>query len=107
MIRNIIAKSVLGVLKKSLSLWFKLSKKDPDGHITETILELIEQDEEEGQHSIDADERALLGNVLDLKDTTVTSIQIPRAEIVMVQNTSSVDDILNVMIEKKKLEFNN
>jgi len=101
MIRNVIEKSVLSVLKRSLKLWFKLSKKDPDGHITETILELIEQDEDGGRHAIDADERALLGNVLDLKDTTVSSIQIPRAEIVMVPNQSSVEEILDTMIEKK------
>jgi magnesium and cobalt transporter len=101
MIHNIMSKTILIILKKLLKLWFKISKKDPDGHITETILELIEQDEGEGQHSIDADERALLGNVLDLKDTTVSSIQIPRSEIVMVPNTAKVEEILDIMIEKK------
>ena len=103
MIRNIVAKIVLVILKKTLYWWFALTQKDPDGHITETVLELVEQDEEEGQHSIDADERTLLGNVLDLKATPVNHIKIPRSEIVMLPNTATVDEILDTMIEKKCL----
>lgn len=97
---SFLEKTVLYCLKTLLKIWFRLTDKDPDHSISETVLELIEQKNEEGQ-IIDSDERILLGNVLDLKDTEVDEIKIARAEIVALPNTSTSSEILDIMLDKK------
>lgn len=97
---NFLEKTTLYVLKSSLKFWFKITGKDPDESIYETILELIEQKDADGK-IIDSDERILLGNVLNLKDTPIDEIKIAKAEIVAIPHTTKINDILDLMLEKK------
>lgn len=83
-------------------MWFFLSEKDPGGTMRETIYELIEQDENDPKKSIDVDERILLSNILDLKETFVSSIMIPRAQILGIDKKNKVDDAINLMVKHNR-----
>ena len=85
--------------KLFISLWFLLTKKDPGGAMRETIYELIEQDEQDPQKAIDVDERVLLSNILDLKETFVSKIMVPRAQILGIDKKNTVKDAINMMIK--------
>ena len=82
-------------------MWFKITKKDPGGTVKETIFELIEQDDQGPQKALDADERILLGNILDLKETFVYEIMVPRAQLVAIDKKLSVEDAVSMMIKNQ------
>lgn len=90
----LISKLLLKVTKGFIGLWFKYTKKDPGGTVRETIYELIEQDPKK---SLDSDERILLSNVLDLKETSVSEIMIPRAQIIACDVKSSKATLTDTM----------
>lgn len=101
-IKNMFKTITLRCTKACLSLWFLLSEKDPGGTMRETIYELIEQDENDPKKSIDVDERVLLSNILDLKETFVSSIMIPRAQILGIDKKNKVDDAINLMVKHNR-----
>src|SRR3989338_8444783 len=100
--KNMFKAITLRCTKAFLSLWFFLSEKDPGGTMRETIYELIEQDENDPKKSIDVDERVLLSNILDLKETFVSSIMIPRAQILGIDKKNKVDDATNLMVKHNR-----
>lgn len=100
--KNMLKAITLRCTKTFLSLWFFLSEKDPGGTMRETIYELIEQDENDPKKSIDVDERVLLSNILDLKETFVSSIMIPRAQILGIDKKNKVDDAVNLMVKHNR-----
>ena len=97
--KNLFKALTLRCTKAFISLWFFLSEKDPGGTMRETIYELIEQDEEDPKKAIDVDERVLLSNILDLKETFVSSIMIPRAQILGIDKKNTIEDALSLMIK--------
>lgn len=99
---NICKAITLRCTKTFISLWFFLSEKDPGGTMRETIYELIEQDEDDPKKAIDVDERILLSNILDLKEEFVSSIMIPRAQILGIDKKNTVDDAINLMIKHNR-----
>lgn len=88
-------------LRQQLSVFFKrlwkLSlRKEQDTSIREAIEELIEEDEESCERSIDSDEKLILGNVLNLKDLTAEDVMIPYANIVAIPITANQDEISSI-----------
>lgn len=81
----------------------KLFKKNEPESLRETIEELIEETNEE-EPSIESGERALLENVLNLRDLTVQDVMIPRADIISAPFDSEADEIIQLII-KNKLTF--
>lgn len=79
-------------------------KQDPE-NVRETIEELIEEIDEliednvEQDTSIQADERKLLGNVLNLRDLTAVDVMIPRANIIAAPHTATSEELMALMVE--------
>ncbi|MBP2311667.1 hemolysin family protein [Azospirillum soli] len=70
-----------------------------DNTLRETIEELIEeQDGEEG--SMGAGERALLANILKLRDRSVADVMVPRADIVAVDVDTSMPALIHRMADE-------
>ena len=68
--------------------------RNGDTSFRDTLDELI--DEREGlEEPINADEKRLLANILELRDRTIHDVMIPRADIIGIERTSS----LNMVIE--------
>jgi len=105
MFRSMFAKIVFYCLKKSLKTWLRIIKKDPSGEIEETVIELVEEGKTGSSNKIDEDERAILHNVLELRDTQVNAIKIARAEIVALPDTANFSHILDLMIEKNMTQL--
>ncbi len=58
--------------------------------------ELIEE-RETAEIPLDEDERTLLVNILSLRDQTVEDVMVPRADIVAVESTASLEEVMEVM----------
>lgn len=73
-----------------------IRNNDTDNNLRETIEELIEESPA-SETSIASDERALLGNVLNLRDLTAQDVMIPRIDIIAVPLTVSAEELLSTM----------
>lgn len=82
-------------------LWRRLfGRSDSDGNLRETIEELIEESDE-SEDSIASDEKALLGNVLSLRDSTAQDVMIPRVDIIAVPLTVNKDELSSTIIRSR------
>ncbi len=81
----------------------KLFKKSESETLRGTIEELIEESEEE-EPSIESGERALLENVLNLRELTAQDVMIPRADIISSCITGDADEMIQLMV-KNNLSF--
>lgn len=81
---------------KLRQLWRKAFRMD-DGSLRETLEGLIEETDE-GEPSIESDERLLIGNVLNLRDLTAQDVMIPRTDIVAVSHNITPFEIMADMI---------
>lgn len=79
-----------------------LRRSEPDT-LRGTLEELIEESEEE-EPSIESGERALLENVLNLRDLTAQDVMIPRADIISSSITGDADEMIQLMV-KHSLSF--
>ncbi len=77
----------------------RLFKAEPET-LRNTIEELIEESEED-EPSIENDERAILGNILNLRDLIVEDLMIPRADIISASIHQSPDEIIDILISNK------
>lgn len=71
-----------------------------NGETTRDALEELIEEPEEGEESLDADERQLLLNILELKDQTVADVMVPRADIIAVKIDSNLDDVIEIVTEE-------
>ena len=67
--------------------------KDSDSNLRDTIEGLIEEDKNLNP-SLAPDERAMLANILKLRDLTADDVMIPRADIIAISEESTRDEIL-------------
>ena len=68
-------------------------------HVTEEEIQiLIDEGEQEGV--INRDEHAMIDAVLDLDDTRVREIQVPRTEMVAFEKNTGLEDVLEKIIEE-------
>lgn len=90
--------------KKRFS-FLSLFKKEKNSTASESLKEAVDAYLEERQAvndiSVASEETALLSNVLELKELDVTDIMIPRAEITAIEVSASVDDLLELLMEKQ------
>lgn len=81
-------------------LWLRhILRGRNDTTLRDTIEELIEE-EGENEGSIGADERILLANILKLRDRTVVDAMVPRADIVGIDVTSTLQDVIRKMVSE-------
>lgn len=85
-------------LFERLAFWFSPSANDGNS-VRETIEGLIEEHPETGD-AIDEHERVLLTNVLKQRNATVEQIMVPRADIVSVQVTAPIPDVVKLLVEE-------
>jgi magnesium and cobalt transporter len=71
-------------------------ERSTDSNARETLNELIDE-RVEGEAPLDEDELTLLANILDLRDTTVRDIMLPRVDIVAVEQSASLADVVGRM----------
>ncbi|MEB3701726.1 Hemolysin family protein [Candidatus Bealeia paramacronuclearis] len=69
-------------------------QKDSDSTLRDTIEGLIEEDKTFNP-SLAPDERAMLANILKLRDLTAEDVMIPRADIVAISQSSTREEILS------------
>jgi magnesium and cobalt transporter len=81
--------------------WRILVRSDADNNLRETIEELIEDVEEEENPSIELDERVLLGNVLNLRDTTAEDAMVPRVDIIAIPLTITGAELLTILTRSR------
>ncbi|MGI4851621.1 MAG: hemolysin family protein [Janthinobacterium lividum] len=77
---------------------FKLLSRKNSDSIRETITELIQETPSE-ESSLNFEERALLSNVLSLRDLSVDDVKIPRADIIAVPADISYPALIKLMSE--------
>jgi magnesium and cobalt transporter len=85
-------------LFERLAFWFSPSANDGNS-VRETIEGLIEEHPETGD-AIDEHERVLLTNVLKQRNATVEQIMVPRADIVSVQVTTPIPNVVKLLVEE-------
>lgn len=69
-----------------------------DNSLKEALEEIILEHEEEG-HVFTAEEKDMLRNVLEVRDSTANDVMVPRADIVAVDCHISLEDLMKVFIE--------
>ncbi|HRQ61911.1 MAG TPA: hemolysin family protein [Alphaproteobacteria bacterium] len=89
--------------------WLKsLVGTKQDTNLREALEEYIETQEEENPGadiSVSEQEKDIISNVLDLHDTTVADIMLPRADIAAIPVDSTQEELLAVLAEKQYSRF--
>ncbi|WP_316975900.1 hemolysin family protein [Shumkonia mesophila] len=80
--------------------WLRRFRRNGDISARDTLEELIEE-REEAEMPINADERRLLANILDLRDRDVRDVMVPRADIVAVEMETPYEDLIQLMIREE------
>jgi CBS domain containing-hemolysin-like protein len=84
-----------------LSGWLRglFRNNNEENSAREVLAELIDQrdDNMDAEAPIDADQRTLLSNVLDLQDRTIHDIMVPRADIVAIESGADLSEVIGLM----------
>lgn len=79
---------------------FGVFKPKPENNLRDALEEYIEEGTEEVESDATSlQERVILGNILKLRDVKVIDVMIPRADIVAIDESTSQDDLLNLLSE--------
>ncbi len=76
-------------------------KKDRKLLSRDTIEELIESDESDLNQSIARNEREMIGNVLELRNTQVQEVMIPRTSIISIPITAPIEEVLEKFVDNQ------
>ncbi len=78
--------------------WLKslLGLKAGESSARDVLEELIEE-REEGEVPIDAEERLLLANILELKGRTIHDVMVPRADIVSIESGTGLSGVIDLL----------
>jgi len=71
-------------------------ERNGEGSLRESLEEVIEDHEGDGEAPISPDERLMLLNILSLGEVSADDVMVPRADIVAVETDSSFDDLVRV-----------
>jgi CBS domain containing-hemolysin-like protein len=86
---------------QNLKNWLRSLRRGRNGEtLRETIEELIEESETEGDSPISEDESVLLRNILKLRNLTAYDVMVPRADIAAVPVDIEVRDLVHAMSTK-------
>ena len=66
-----------------------------NGSARDTLDELIEE-REESELPLDSDERLLVANILELRNLTIYDVMVPRADIVGISVTATLDEVIDL-----------
>ncbi len=87
-------------LSELLKRWMRvLRTRESEVSARDTLEELIEEREEE-EIPINADERRLLANILELRDREVQDVMVPRPDIVAVDVDTGLADLVRTMTDQ-------
>ncbi|MSO92045.1 MAG: HlyC/CorC family transporter [Rhodospirillales bacterium] len=88
-------------LRERFSAWLKtiVSPKNGGTSVRETLNELMEE-RAEAEAPIGENERLLLGNILSLRDRSVSDAMVPRADIVAVEANTPLIDLVEAMTKE-------
>src|SRR5262245_43376409 len=82
---------------QNLKNWLRSLRRSRNGEtLRETIEELIEESETEGDSPISEDESTLLRNILKLRNLTAYDVMVPRADIAAVPVDAELRDLVQV-----------
>jgi magnesium and cobalt transporter len=83
---------------EGFSGWLKglFKHKNGEGSARDVLEELIEE-REEAEVPIDAEERLLMANILELKDRTIHDVMVPRADIISVECETGLSDVIDLI----------
>ena len=86
---------------RNFGSWLRriLGMRNGENTARDTLEELIEE-REEAELPIDAEEKVLLANILELRGQTVFDVMVPRVDIVAVDVKTSLFDLINVVTKK-------
>jgi len=71
-----------------------------NGETARDALEELIEDSEEGEDSLGASERQLLGNILDLHERTISDVMVPRADIVAFKTDTDLAGLMALITEE-------
>ena len=77
--------------------WLKNLFGIKSGETVRDTLEEIMEGREDLEQPINADERLLLANILELRDRTVHDVMVPRADVVGIDANTSLDEVIQVI----------
>jgi len=84
------------------SLFNKIFKLKQDVTLRETIEEYIDDIEEDiNETSVSAHEKALISNVLELRDMCAADVMVPRADIVAINDKTTQEDLFALFSERQ------
>ena len=86
------------LFSKFLKILFRKNKKLS---ARDTIEELVEDNSQEESQSIAQNEREMISNVLNLRNTLVRDMMIPRTSVVATTITDSIENILGMFVENQ------
>ena len=81
----------------SFSGWLKSFFGIKSGETIRDTLEEIIEGREDQEQPINADERLLLANILELRDRTVHDVMVPRADVVGIDENTSLVEVIQVI----------
>jgi magnesium and cobalt transporter len=86
---------------RTFGSWLRriLGMRNGENTARDTLEELIEE-REEAELPIDAEEKVLLANILELRGQTVFDVMVPRVDIVAVDVKTSLFDLINVVTKE-------
>ena len=86
---------------RTFGSWLRriLGMRNGENTARDTLEELIEE-REEAELPIDAEEKILLANILELRGQTVFDVMVPRVDIVAVDVKTSLFDLINVVTKE-------
>lgn len=79
-------------------LWYFLKKEEIPTNSKEEIEKIIDEVEEKG--FIDEDQGDMIHNIIVLKETAVREIMVPKVDMIALESTASLDDLVDVITSK-------
>ena len=89
---------------KSLANWLKGlvgRKSEGEDSLREALEDYIEELSSEDGHGETGQEKILLGNILELRNMTVTDVMVPRVDIAAVDISSNPSELIKILAEKQ------
>ncbi len=69
-------------------------------HASDDELRSVDADEDEQDDELEPEERAMIRSIFELADTIVREIMVPRPDLVMVAEDASLDDVIQVVLDR-------
>jgi CBS domain containing-hemolysin-like protein len=88
-------------LTKQLKLWLKHKIGISNNSFKESVVEIVEEHNNTNNTEISTEEKKMLKNVLNFRDTKVSDIMIPRTDIIAVEKSISLAELTATLIREE------